>query len=154
MFKKMFKKIFKKKKLPSEERHFVRHPTNIPIEIIQTTNSVQTTNFVQTTNSVTNKEYLNNVSLGGLAFQSDILLEKGSLITIRVLVDSPIELTGKVTWCKQCEKHFDIGVKFTGDNKLLRDDMVEEVCQIEMYRKMINTLVADVLYEQWEEYVP
>jgi len=41
-----------------------------------------------------------------------------------------------------------------GDNKLLRNDMVEEVCQIEMYRKMINTLVADVLYEQWEEYVP
>jgi len=119
-------------------REFVRHPAHIAIE-------------VQATNSAKNIEYLDNVSLGGMALHSDVCWEPGSVLNIRVPVTQPpIELTGKVVWCHQHKEHFDVGIQFIeSNNKVEIGNMVDEVCQVEMYKQMIIELVNDPIF--WDE---
>lgn len=121
-----------------EGRQFVRHSTDIPIEVIQNADSAM------------NMQHMNNVSLGGLAFQSESYWERGSFLTVRVLLNPPIEITGKVVWCHQVGSYFEVGIEFMEKNYLFSDDMVEEVCQIEMYKKILVELAEDVSYE-WED---
>ncbi|RKZ40753.1 MAG: PilZ domain-containing protein [Gammaproteobacteria bacterium] len=126
------------KKVHHDGRHFMRHPTHIPIEV------------KQVTESSVNKEFLKDVSLGGLAFESDIPWEVGSIINIRVLIAPPIELAGKVVWCHEVKKDFEVGVEFIEKNNAIENEMVEEVCQIEMYQQMINSMIDEVLQSQYE----
>ncbi len=119
-------------KTPNDEgRRFVRHPTHIPIE-------------VQATDSV-NTEYLDNVSLGGMAFNSNNYWEQGSVLNIRIPdAQSSIDLVGKVVWCRKHKKHFDVGIQFMcPSNNPAVKAMVDEVCQVEMYKKMIVSLVTE-----------
>ena len=57
-----------------EGRQYVRHPTSIPIEVWE---------FSQTEHNI---QELDNVGLGGLAFKSEVAWEIGSLIAVRVLM--------------------------------------------------------------------
>lgn len=109
-----------------EGRKYVRHPTSIPIEVWE---SSQTEHNIQ---------QLNNVGLGGLAFESEVAWEIDSLIAIRVLVEPLIVLQGKVVWCHNKGDHFEIGVQFLE----LQNEVVEEVCQIEIYQKLIREMVS------------
>lgn len=86
---------------PSEHRKFPRHPVEIPIEIRKITVSEPAT------------QYIKNLSVGGMAFESDNFLEKNELICIRVMVNYPFELMGRVVWCheKNVDK-FEIGIEF------------------------------------------
>lgn len=121
-----------------EGRQFVRHSTDIPVEVIQKTDSAM------------NMQHLNNVSLGGLAFQSESYWEKDSFLTVRVLTNPPLEITGQVVWCHQMGSYFEVGVEFMEKNYFSSDGIVEEVCQIEMYKKILVELAEDVSYE-WED---
>jgi hypothetical protein len=109
-----------------EGRKYVRHPASIPIEVWE---------FSQPEHNI---QQLNNVGLGGLAFESEVAWEIDSLIAIRVLMEPLIVLRGKVVWCHNKGDHFEVGVQFLE----LQNEVVEEVCQIEIYQKLIREMVS------------
>ena len=115
-------------------RKFVRHPTHIPIEVWQSSDTT------------INREQLKNVSLGGVAFESNTYWERGTSIAIRVLVSPPIELAGRVVWCRQCGGHFEAGVEFTEN---ISPDNINQMRQIEMYQNLIIAVTKDI-YESWD----
>ena len=114
-----------------EGRKYVRHPTSIPIEVGE---------FNQTEHNI---QQLDNVGLGGLAFKSEIAWEVNSLIAIRVLIEPLVMLRGKVVWCHNQNDHFEVGVQFLE----LHDEVVEEVCQIEIYQKLIR----EMAFSEWDD---
>ncbi len=107
-----------------EKRAFIRHPTDIPIQI-------ELESVVAST-----RNYLNNVSEGGLCFRSRVPLAVGAIIRIRIpLVSSRFECAGRVVWCESCSGRYDIGMRFLQGEPLFRMRMVEQICHIEHYRR-------------------
>jgi len=110
-----------------EQRRFIRHPTEIPIELLHKTGSVR------------KNKRLKNISLGGLAFSSNQNWQPGTILGIRIpLIDPEFETTGKVVWCQQENTRFDVGVEITDIHDAFRVRMVEQICQIEKYRNQLK----------------
>lgn len=107
-------------------RKSCRHSSNIPF----------TYSFK---NVVAHKtEYLNNVSIGGLAFKSSIPIKKGTIIAIKIPLLKPIfKMKGKVVWCKKSKKLYDVGIKFLEVKNKLQVRMFEQVCFIEQYKQEV-----------------
>lgn len=121
-------------------REFARHPAHIPIEVKPLKGK-----------TVIYEESLKDVSLGGLAFHSDTSWEVGSVITISLQIKPLIELNGEVVWCRPQKNHFDVGVQFIGTEHFSKEEL-EEVCQIEMYQRLIDDIEIGVLDEWCEDY--
>ena len=91
-------------------RKYIRHPSDIPIEIDQQESGVQAT------------ESLMNVSLGGLSFHSKEPLQKGKILKVRIpFVDPP----------------FEIGVELLDKDDAYKARMVEQICHIEHYKREV-----------------
>jgi len=107
-------------------RQFIRHPTDMPIEY-----DIEDV-------AVNKNEYLNNISHGGLSFQSNICIEPGSVIDIRIPVREPaFKAKGIVLWCRKNDGHYDVGVEFKEGKTEYGVRMVEQVCYIEHYKREI-----------------
>lgn len=105
-------------------RSFIRHPSNIPIDF-------QLEELV-----VEGNEYLKNVSIGGLAFNSRSKLDIGSVIRIKIPLVQPVfQALGRVTWCRPEDGHFEVGIEFLDENDTFRARMVEQICHIEEYKQ-------------------
>jgi protein-tyrosine phosphatase len=113
-----------------KNRQFIRHPTEIPIELWCMAKSCREC------------KRLSNVSLGGLAFESGInCWQPGTIIGIRIpQIDPSFKTTGRVVWChkKTIGFGFEIGVELTEPNDAFRTRMVEQICQIEHYRTTLE----------------
>ena len=108
------------------KREFIRHSTDMPIEI-------------QMDAVVSNaKEYLSNISTGGLCFKSKVRIEENSIIDIKIPLTKPIfEARGKVVWCRKTGGSYEVGVEFIDRNDAFRVRMVEQVCYIQRYKDEI-----------------
>jgi hypothetical protein len=107
-------------------RNFIRHPSDIPIEIHHLAQAAP------------REHRLNNISIGGLSLQADQYLEKGTWIDIKIPVSRPpFETKARVVWCKKKGDQFDIGVAFDEEKEAFRARMVEQVCHIQHYKKEI-----------------
>jgi PilZ domain len=107
-------------------RQFIRHPADIPIEVSTGDQSADAT------------RHTHNVSLGGLAFQSDRELEPGIVVEVRVPFVRPMfETKARVVWCRAHEGGFELGVAFLHPDDAFRARMVEQVCYIENYKKAV-----------------
>jgi hypothetical protein len=107
-------------------RRYIRHPSDIPIEIKQNESPDLAT------------ENLVNVSLGGLSFNSKIAYELGTRLTITIsAVNPPYETNAKVCWCDKQEDSFEIGVELLNENDLYKARMVEQICHIAHYKKKV-----------------
>jgi len=107
-------------------RKFIRHPTTIPFEY----------SILELTTNKINHEQLNNVSQGGLCFQSNSDINLASRLEIKIPLTKPIfEAICEVAWCHRVNGHFDVGVKFTDVQTWFKLRMVEQICHIEEYRK-------------------
>lgn len=105
-------------------RSFIRHPSNIPIDF-------QLEDLV-----VEGNEYLKNVSVGGLAFNSKSSLDVGSIIRVKIpLVEPVFQALGRVSWCRPEDDHFEVGIEFLDENDTFRARMVEQICHIEEYKQ-------------------
>jgi PilZ domain len=124
-------------------RHFIRHPADIPIEVTAGDQLVHAT------------RHIHNVSLGGLAFQSDGELEPGIIVEVRIPFVRPIfETKARVVWCSAREGSFELGVAFLDPEDAFRARMVEQVCHIENYRKVVyqaegRLLTAEEAAMEW-----
>ena len=110
-----------------ETRKFIRHGASLPIK-------------VGLGDLVTHKkEYLNNISFGGLSFKSREEVKIGTVIDVRIPLTRPVfESKGKVTWCVKNVKHFDVGVQFTAPADTFKVRMLEQICHIELYKKELR----------------
>jgi hypothetical protein len=124
-------------------RHFIRHPVNIPIEIWGD-------NWAPPDGSESS-----NVSRGGLAFRCNRALEPGNIAQLRIpCVKPPFEAKARVAWCLPCEIGYEVGMEFLDADDDLRARMVEQICYIENYRKLVERterriLTADQAAREW-----
>jgi hypothetical protein len=109
-------------------RQYIRHPLDIPIEVrYDPDNDFE----LQTTQ---------NVSYGGLSFHSEKPIELGSIISLRIIYLEPaFEVTeAQVVWCQKSGNKYIIGVEFPDPEDAFRVRIVEQIYQIENYKKEIE----------------
>jgi hypothetical protein len=104
-------------------RQYIRHPASIPI-------------FYDLVDRASNrKDYLKNISHGGLCFQSKQAIETGACLLLQIPFTRPVfKEQGLVVWCQATDGHYEVGVQFTTVQTEFRVRMVEQVCYIEEYR--------------------
>ena len=109
-------------------RQFIRHPLDIPIEVRY--NPEHDFEF-QTTQ---------NVSYGGLSFCSNKPIELGEFISLRISCLQPVFEVGEaqVVWCHKSGERYVIGVEFHDPDDAFRVRIVEQICQIEHYKKEVE----------------
>ncbi len=108
-------------------RQFIRHPLDVPIEI-------------RTAQLGTAAFQTQDISLGGLAVHSEVPVEPGSLIEVRIAyVEPAFEARARVAWCRPCREGggHEVGVSFLEAEDVFRARMVAQVCYIEDYRRSI-----------------
>jgi len=114
--------------LESTNRRFIRHPANIPVDIQSTS---ETEENIPT-------EHIRNISYGGLAIDSDHAWQIGDTLSMSIHVVEPaFDITGRVAWCHVVDDHFELGIEFLDEIQGFRARMVEQVCQIEIYRQRV-----------------
>lgn len=105
-------------------RHFLRHPSDMPVELIQRRQA-----FLP-------HQRLNNISLGGVACNSPKGFRKGTAVELRIpLLGEQARYPGVVAWCRRQTDNYLVGVAFIDEDTLFRARMVEQICQIEHYRR-------------------
>ncbi len=108
-------------------RKFVRHPSEIPIEIA----------CVGECDSSLSS--LHNLSLGGICCEVDEYYAEGTEIEIHIpLVQPEYEGHGVVVWCRPMQGHYDLGIRFVGEQEAYKTRMVEQVCHIEQYKQTVH----------------
>lgn len=107
-------------------RQYTRHDASIPIEVSLSGDSA-------------NSKALVNLSVGGLCCEADQPIAVGTVIDIQIPGSSPLyQSQGVVAWCSKIgHSHYEIGVHFQNSEQAFRARMVEQVCQIERYKKLI-----------------
>jgi hypothetical protein len=108
-------------------RKFIRHPSDIPIEI--------------TPSHLAESEIkpLTNLSHGGLSFVADDNHRVGTILRICIPFSRPtFQTSGRVAWSRQENGHYIVGVEFLDKDDVFRMRMVEQVCYIEHYRKEVK----------------
>jgi hypothetical protein len=115
-------------------RQFIRHPANIPIEVAGDEPASPANLHAQ------------NISLGGLSFQSRAELEPGAIVAVKISWVRPeFETKARVVWCNACDEAFDLGVEFLDAEDAFRARMVEQVCHIENNRQEIRRVEGRAL---------
>ena len=108
-------------------RSYIRHPSDIPLEYkLESIGNSATLN-------------LNNVSYGGVSFNSEKAITVGSVIELKILFVQP-EFVSKcqVTWCQMEGEYFVIGAMFLEQNDIYMARMVEQICHIEHYKNEVK----------------
>jgi hypothetical protein len=88
--------------------------------------------------AVHEKDYLIDISLGGLSFKSRSKVDIGTVIEITIPLTYPVYQTlGKVLWCKKEKNFYNVGIKYILPNNKPTVEAVEQVCDISAYRSEI-----------------
>src|SRR5688572_15790522 len=81
-------------------RQYIRHPSDIPIEIIRGRQSLAQAS-----------SRIHDVSYGGLALKSSRELEPGIVVEVRIPCVRPVFTTkARVAWCRAQSDGFELGV--------------------------------------------
>lgn len=108
-------------------REFIRHPTDIPIEISTDTAAGGA------------REQLQNISNGGLQISSSTPWPSDAIIELRIPSVTPaFQARGKVVWCRAGEQGYDIGVAFLESGTQLQLSMIEQICHIEQHKQKVS----------------
>ena len=107
-------------------RRYIRHSTDLPVDI-------SLSHVVPR-----GREYLRNISRGGLRFRSTIALEPGRGIRVGIPVSQPVfETQGVVAWCQPAndgKPGFEVGVHFDDLHPVIGDGLMDRICHIEQYK--------------------
>ena len=111
---------------PSDKRKYERHASDLPV-------TVMLEEVVASESS-----YLNNISEGGLSFNSMAPLDVGALIRIRIPVNRPVfAIMGKVVWCRKMALQYSVGVEFVSGDATIRQRVVILVREIAKYKDWV-----------------
>ena len=128
-------------------RRFIRHPTNIPIDI----------QLAPDQSEKTEGSCMSTVSHGGLSCEVDSQLNPGSKINICIPSVSPtFQGEAEVVWCRESNGRFEIGVQFCDAQDAYKSQMVQQVCQIERYKNTVykeegRMLTSNEAAKEWIE---
>ena len=131
-------------------RNFIRHPADIPIEIVAQ-------GISGGIHYGGEHERVRDIGLGGLAVQCSGCLPEGSSVRLRIaLFDPPFEVQGRVVWCRPEGDYQLLGVRFDDPGDLYRMRMIEQLCHIEHYRRELREregreLSAEEAAREWAE---
>ena len=107
-------------------RHFVRHPSEIPVDVRVISERASHTSQIC------------NVSNGGLCCDLAQPLPVGALVDYRIPQIAEDYLgCGRVVWCERQCQGFRVGIQFSNEQDAYRARMVEQLCQIECYRRRV-----------------
>lgn len=126
-------------------RRFLRHNINLPVELRLRRHSPGAS------------QRLHNIGLGGAACHSSHALPQGTPVTLHIpLLGEQLAYPGEVAWCTTQANHYLLGVAFSEHAPELRAQMVEEVCNLERYRKHREqqagqTLPLELIVREWRE---
>ncbi|MDF3863104.1 PilZ domain-containing protein [Pseudomonas denitrificans (nom. rej.)] len=105
-------------------RQFLRHPCDFPVELV-----IRKQTFLP-------RQRLHNISLGGVACNSPRGFRRGTSIELRIpLLGDSACYPGVVAWSRKQNSDYRVGIAFIDEDTLFRARMVEQVCQIEQYRR-------------------
>lgn len=105
-------------------RKFLRHPSDLPVELV-----LRKQAFLP-------RQRLHNISLGGVACNSSRSFRRGTAVEMRIpLFGEQARYPGVVAWCQRQPEGYLVGIAFLDEDTLFRARMVEQVCQIEHYRR-------------------
>ncbi|SDK84034.1 PilZ domain-containing protein [Pseudomonas delhiensis] len=105
-------------------RQFLRHPCDLPVELV-----VRRQLFLP-------RQRLYNISLGGVACNAPRGFRRGTAVELRIpLLGDAARYPGVVAWSRKLVDDYLVGVAFLDEDTLFRARMVEQVCQIEHYRR-------------------
>lgn len=122
------------KQMQKQSREFIRHPSDIPIEVSLSHDQ----NITQPT--------LANFSKGGLAFIQDQQFPLGAILQIRIpFIEPPLIATGQVVWCHPYDHRYEIGVHFLETTDVFSVRMVEQICHIEQYKRHVEKTEGRIL---------
>jgi PilZ domain-containing protein len=109
-------------------RQFIRHPSDVPIQIRRDPDGGYVAQHTQ------------NVGYGGLSFTSDTELEPESFISFRIPYLRPAfeVAAARVAWCRREGDQYMVGVQFPDSEEAFRVRMVEQICHIESYRREVE----------------
>ena len=108
-------------------RRFVRHPSDIPINIAPADAVTQLFD-----------SSLDNISQGGLACRLSAPVDVGRQVNISInSVTPPYNGRGEVVWCKAERDAYEVGISFLDAEESFRARMVQQVCQIEHYKNAV-----------------
>lgn len=125
----------------NDNRLYIRHPSTIPIAF-KVSSDVKNTRVT-------------DVGEGGLCFVCQHPIEAGEQIHIIISCIRPdFDADGVVRWCKQDGNDYLIGVAFQERSVAFSVRMIEQICHIEDYRKLIKNeqgieLSSEQAAEQW-----
>ena len=123
-------------------RRFIRHPTDFPILI--TTPKVSGSAAAQ----------LCDISQGGFACQLESELFPGDTVILKIpSLELDQRVSGRVVYCNQGSQGYRIGIQFDNEKEAFKVKMVEQVCQIEHYRRELRRegreLDAETAAHEW-----
>jgi hypothetical protein len=114
-----------------ESRRFIRHPADVPIEVSVGTDPGPDAEMQEADTR--------DVGLGGLAFQCRSCPERGEVVEVRIPTVTPeFRTRARVVWCRRLAGSYEVGVAFLDSSDAFRARMVEQVCQIERYRREVR----------------
>lgn len=124
-------------------RQFLRHPCDFPVELV-----IRKQTFLP-------RQRLHNISLGGVACNSPRGFRRGTSIELRIpLLGDSARYPGIIAWSRKQTSDYRVGIAFIDEDTLFRARMVEQVCQIEQYRRQReqtsgSSLPFEVLALEW-----
>jgi len=124
--------------MTDDRRVFLRHPASAPIQIFPQQQDAE-------------HMPMSDISAGGLAFTSNVFLEEGKILKIRIPhVEPPFEASCIVRWRRQLDGDnvFEIGVMFLDEQTRFRVRMVEQVCHILQFQQQLANDGRQVSFEE------
>ncbi len=83
-------------------------------------------------------ELTHNISASGLMVNLSQAVPEGALIEVTITsLTPPFNAPARVVWCRPAASGFDIGLRFVNADDFFAVRMVEQVYQIEEYRKHV-----------------
>lgn len=131
-------------------RKYIRHPVDVPIQIsLDFNGSKADGNAVNGSATLSAADVscdMVDVSLGGIACDVKNCLAVGCKVRVDINTVSPeYHGLGQVVWCKPKNDSYEVGVCFLNQEEAFRSRMVQQVCQIEMYKNMVYEREGRVL---------
>lgn len=127
--------------MKSDNRHYIRHPSTIPISFNVTHEEGET--------------QVKDVGEGGLCFVCQSPIATGEHIHLIISCLQPnFDADGVVRWCKQEGNNYLVGVAFQESLVAYSVRMIEQICHIENYRKLVKKeqgikLSSEQAAKQW-----
>ena len=108
-------------------RRFIRHPSSMPIH------------FDLHGDRRDCRQYLRNVSEGGVCFSTGVELDPGTCLRLRIPVfGQQFEIDATVAWCRHDPSGYEVGVRFEHSQDRFSARMVEQLVYIEDYRRRVE----------------